>query len=292
MYSFLCSLRNNKKLDFSSSKDLINDLNLIRIRVERLRVEINNRKITFHDGLKEPINSERLLDLETEAIMGRLFSGGAIDATTLFEQLGSSALDFTNIHDWSEEIPDISSRSARIFTVWADDTQTNKIFGIARGFFVIVPFRFSLGTAEEYYKFLEDTTPYYPMAIITALKYVPMQKEFLDTFLRMLRKYLSLKWVERRDNTINSLKKGSDLWKRYVFSFKELIYFSFQCPSIDRELIDSLQRNNYRITGIMQLLASPSPSYDTASINHFISAAQKKMADFEKEENMSKEVED
>jgi hypothetical protein len=43
------------------------------------------------------------------------------------------------------------------------------------------------------------------------------------------------------------------------------------------ELIDSLQRNNYRITGIMQLLTSPSPSYNEASVKHHILAAKKQL---------------
>ena len=237
---------------------------------------MENFNIKFHNGQKEPLNSERMADFERKSIMARLFSEEVINATSLLEQLGPTILDYTNIHDWSQEIPDISTKSARIFIIWAENSQTKEILGVTRGFFIIVPFTFTMQTAEEYYKFQEDT-PYYPMAIVTSLKYISMPKKHLDTFLSKLRDYLSLEWIERRKTIIDNLKKDSDLWKRYLFSFKELIHFTFQCPSIDRELIDSLQRNNYRITGIIQLLASPSPSYDEASVKHHILTAKKQL---------------
>ncbi|MFX0172297.1 MAG: hypothetical protein ACFE9L_10280 [Candidatus Hodarchaeota archaeon] len=104
-----------------------------------------------------------------------------------------------------------------------------------------------------------------------------MPKKHLDSFLSKLRDYLSQEWIECKKTIIDYLKKGSDLWKRYLFSFEKLIHFTFQCPSIDRELIDSLQRNNYRITGILQFLASPSPSYDEAFVKHHILEAKEQL---------------
>ncbi|MFX0212433.1 MAG: hypothetical protein ACFFDT_41045, partial [Candidatus Hodarchaeota archaeon] len=104
----------------------------------------------------------------------------------------------------------------------------------------------------------------------------------LEFLLEQMRKGISSNWKEVRKKTIKRLSKGSDLWKRYVFSFEEVIHFTFLCPSIDREMIDTLQRNNYRISGVMQLLSSSAPSYDEATIKHHLLSSQKMLKEVEK----------
>jgi hypothetical protein len=47
-------------------------------------------------------------------------------------------------------------------------------------------------------------------------------------------------------------------------------------------MIDALQRNNYRISGVMQLLSSSAPSYDEATIKHHLRLSQKVIKEVEK----------
>ncbi|MFX0172296.1 MAG: hypothetical protein ACFE9L_10275 [Candidatus Hodarchaeota archaeon] len=60
---------------------------------------MENFNIKFHNGQKEPLTSERMVDLEKKSIMKRLFSEDVINATSLIEQLGPTLLDYTNIHE-------------------------------------------------------------------------------------------------------------------------------------------------------------------------------------------------
>ncbi|MFX0141114.1 MAG: hypothetical protein ACFFDN_46175, partial [Candidatus Hodarchaeota archaeon] len=221
---------------------------------------------------------ERMTEFENKSAFDRLFSSPAIELTTAFEQLGPCAIDFTNIHVWSKDIPDIDERSARIFSLWVEDTDTKNILGIVHGFFMVLPFIVTPTSVKDYYALKEDT-PYYPMGIVRSFRTIIREKKKLDWFLDQIRDAISQNWKELREKTITRLPKGSELWRRYILSFDNIIHYTFLCPSIDREVIDALQRNDYRISGIMQLLASPSPAYDAATLAHHIRGAKKMISE-------------
>ncbi len=234
--------------------------------------------IKIYNGRKKPIDVERMTELENIGIVEKFFSGRGIELASVFEQLGPWACDFTNIHIWSKEIPDIDERSSRLFSLWAEDTNTRKVLGIVHGYFMVVPFALTPSSIRDYYTLQEDT-PYYPMAIVTSFRTIIQEENKMDSFLDKMRDAISQNWMEIREKTIARLPKGSELWKRYIFSFDNIIHYTFLCPSIDRELIDALQRNGYRISGVMQLLASPSPSYDEATFAHHIRGAKKMISE-------------
>lgn len=215
-----------------------------------------------------------MIIFEQKSMIERYFESREFETSTLIEIFGPWAIDFTNLHGWSKEIPDIDPRSARLFSIWAEDASTNEIVGVASGFFLLVPFTFSLTQVREYYS-PKENVPYYPMAIMHTMRTTIKEERQLVLFLDRLREGISLNWEECRKNVINHLPKKSELWKRYVLSFENIIHFTFLCPSIDREIIDALTRSNYRISGVMQLLASPAPSYDHITIEHHLRAAQK-----------------
>jgi hypothetical protein len=81
-------------------------------------------------------------------------------------------------------------------------------------------------------------------------------------------------WQALRKTLIDSLEK-TKLWERYVFSLDQLIYYSFLIPSVDRELISALKRKNHRTTGIMQIMASQTPSYDQIQMKVHLEEAKK-----------------
>lgn len=238
-------------------------------------------KITIHNGRETAIGFKRMVEFDTKSLLDRLFKGRDVDSIKVIEQLGPWSLDFTNVFGLAEDVPDIDSRSIRLFTIWAEDTDKEEVLGLVRGFFVLLPFIMSPKIAKEYYMFQEDV-PYYPMAIISSLRTTIQEEARLDWFLDQMRDGISSNWKELREKTIKRLPKDSDLWKRFVLSFDNIIHFTFLCPSIDRELIDALQRNDYRLSGVMQLLASPSPSYDEATVKHHLTSARKVMQQFEK----------
>jgi len=237
--------------------------------------------VIIHNGRQNALDGERLMEFDIKCVLGRFFPTRDIDFSSLFEQFGDWAIDFTNLQGWAEEIPDIDPRSARLFTIWAEDENTGDVLGVMRGFFVLVPFTLSPTTLKEYFLLQEDMT-YYPMAIISSFRTRIHEEHKLDFLLDQMRKGISSNWKEVRKSTIKHLSKGSDLWKRYVFAFEDVIHFTFLCPSIDREMIDTLQRNNYRISGVMQLLSSSSPSYDEATIKYHLHSAQKVLKEVEK----------
>lgn len=128
---------------------------------------------------------------------------------------------------------------------------------------------------------IEEDVPYYPMAVISSFRTSIRDEKTLDCFIDQMKEGISLNWKELRNKIIKRLLKGTDLWKRFILSFDQVIHFTFLCPSIDRELIDALHRNNYRISGVMQLLASTSPAYDETTINQYFRLAKKTLSEFE-----------
>ncbi|MFX0015099.1 MAG: hypothetical protein ACFFB2_08250 [Promethearchaeota archaeon] len=251
--------------------------------VIELRNNLKKIDIIIHDGREEPIELGQMIDFEKNVYERFYEPAREYDTTHQIEKLGPVLIDFTNVHSWAKDIPDIDPRSARLFSVWLEDAKTHKIIGIAHGFFILLPFLLSSATPQEYYSFQGDG-PYYPIAIIYSVRTTISNEMQLDLFLDRLWEGISANWKKIRTNIINRLPKGSDLWKRYIFSFENIIHFTFLCPSIDREIIDALERNDYRITSVLQLLASPTPSYDEATIKHHLYTARKVL----KEANTSK----
>lgn len=231
--------------------------------------------IIFHDGIKEPIDVERMSEFDIQSVLDQLFDSRTdIDSASVLEELGPWVLDYTNLHDWSENIPDVQKNGSRLFQLWAENTSTSRIIGVTKGHFVLVPFTLSSSAMKDYYA-LEATPPYYPMAIITSLRSALREPEDLDEFLKALFEAVSQNWKERRQEAIETLGKETELWKRYVYCFEDIIHFTVLCPSIHRRLIDALKRQGQRITGVMQLLASSSPSYDRVAIEHHMKKARK-----------------
>ncbi|MFX0113050.1 MAG: hypothetical protein ACFFB3_00730 [Candidatus Hodarchaeota archaeon] len=248
-------------------------------------MEKSNRKILiqFHDGREKAIDVYRMIEFENKSLHDRLFKGHEeIRAKTILEELGPCVIDFANIHGWSEDIPDIHPRSARLFTIWGENSETGEVIGVVRGFFVLPPFTTTRISTKDYYM-QRERVPYYPLACISSFRTILQEKEALNEFLNQLLEEISANWQNLRNDAISRLKRGSDLWKRYVLSFDQIIHFSFLCPSIDREVIEALKRKDFRITGVMQLLAATSPFYDQAAISHHLRTVHEILDEVEKE---------
>ncbi|MFW9917958.1 MAG: hypothetical protein ACFFGZ_20350, partial [Candidatus Thorarchaeota archaeon] len=104
-------------------------------------MERTSRKIAFkfYNGQEKAIEVNRMTDFEVKSTRDRLFEGRSIDSPVLIEELGPCVIDFSNIHGWSEAIPDIHPHSTRLFTIWGEDNETGEIAGIAHGFTLLVP---------------------------------------------------------------------------------------------------------------------------------------------------------
>ncbi|MHA2247599.1 MAG: hypothetical protein ACXADY_21805 [Candidatus Hodarchaeales archaeon] len=208
-------------------------------------------QLRFYNGRDHSIDKKRLAEFETRAIINRYYAGEEIDVATLIEDLGPINLDFTNIHPWSEKIPDIDKRSARLFTIWAEDEETKDIAIILRGFYVVLSFKWGKSQLIDYFG-LTENVPYFPMAVISALRTVVYDNLQLTALLDRTKVAIEDNWRELRQQTLNHLEKNDELWKRYVFCFDKIIHFSFLCSCMDRELIDSLRKEGYRTTDHQQ----------------------------------------
>jgi len=239
-------------------------------------------QLQFYNGRDHSIDKKRLAEFETRAIINRYYHGEEIDVATLIEDLGPINLDFTNIHPWSEKIPDIDRRSARLFTLWAEDRETKDVVLILRGFYVVLSFTWGKTQLIDYFG-LTENVPYYPMAVISSLRTVVYENIQLRALLDRIKAELEENWKELRQQVINNLDKNDDLWKRYIFCFDKIIHFSFLCSSMDRELIDSLRKEGYRTTGVLQLMSSPTISYDEAMIKSHLKEARKIIEEAERE---------
>ncbi|MHA1944828.1 MAG: hypothetical protein ACW97W_01900 [Candidatus Hodarchaeales archaeon] len=246
---------------------------------------LNQKNITnlkFYDGRYHSIDKERLHKFEMEAVINRFYGGRNITSTNLIEDLGPIQLDFTNIHPWSEEIPDIHEKSARLFTLWAERIESRDVILILKGFYVLLPFKWEESTLKDYYDLAREDLPYYPVAVISSFRTTIKEEIKILKILDIVTPEIELNWRMLRQRVIENLNPGSDLWKRYVLCFDRIIHFSILCPSIDRELIDALRMKNYRTTGVFQLLASPAAAYDQAMINSHLTEAKKLIGEQEK----------
>jgi len=154
-------------------------------------------QLRFYDGRKYSIDQKRIADFEMRAIINRYYHGEDIDVSTLIEDLGPINLDFTNIHPWAEKIPDIDRRSARLFTIWAEDEKTKEVVVILRGFYVVLSFTWGKSQLSEYFG-LADDSPYYPIAVITALRTAIYEDNKLSVLLDRIKNEIELHWRELR----------------------------------------------------------------------------------------------
>ncbi|MFW9996872.1 MAG: hypothetical protein ACFFD4_32825 [Candidatus Odinarchaeota archaeon] len=248
--------------------------------------EVVNR-LKFHNGHFNAIDEKRISGFEAKAIIDRFYFGQNVDVTAIIEDLGPTVVLFSNVQPWSGELPDIDKKSARLFTIWAEDEKTKEVITIIQGFFILSPFKFhGEETFVDYYYFKENV-PYYPIAIISGFLTV-LNAELIDDLLERLIEEIQKYWGELRQRVIESVSK-TNLWKRYVFSFEKIIHFSFVCPSFDRGLFEALRRKNYRVTNVLQLMASPTPSYDQAKVKTHIEEAKRTLekAGFKKNKRTS-----
>jgi hypothetical protein len=230
-------------------------------------------QLKFYNGLLHRIDKKRMTEFEQKSLIDRFFSGQEVFTEDVIEELGPTAVHFSNVQPWADEIPDIDTRSARTFSLWAEDLTTNEVVVTIRGFYVLIPLHWSKDTIQDYY-FVSENIPYFPMAIIPSFMTIINQGDLLNDLIECVKKEIQKNWRELRQRIINTLKK-TDLWKRYVLSFEKIIHFTFLCPSFDRMLVKALQKHNYRFTGGLQMLASPTHSYDEAIILSHLNGAKK-----------------
>lgn len=228
-------------------------------------------RLQFHDGRTNAIEKDRLIQFEIRSVLDRFYQNRTLNAAKVLDDIGSIHVDYTNIQDFHSEIPDIDKRSARLFTLWAEEIDTKEIALILRGFFILVPFDYSKEALKYYYY---HEAPSYPMALITAFRTIYEEVEILSNVIDQVKGALLTHWKALRLILINTLKK-TKLWERYVLSLDQLIYYSFLIPSLDRELISALKRTNHRTTGIMQIMASQTPSYNQVQMKNHMEGAKK-----------------
>ena len=230
---------------------------------------INN--LQFHDGRKTSISQERLVQFDIRSVVDRFYQTQTIDASAVISDLGPIHIDYTNIQDWAGEIPDIDKRSARVFILWADNPETKEVFLLLRGYFILVPFQFGIEQLKEYH--FQHDTPCQPMAIISSFRTTFDDVEVLVELVDRVENELNNHWRETRKNLIDTLEK-TFLWERYVYSLETISYISYLCPSIDRELLAALKRKNFSPTGVLQVMASPTGSYDQLSLESHLKEAK------------------
>ncbi|MHA2089808.1 MAG: hypothetical protein ACW98K_03015 [Candidatus Kariarchaeaceae archaeon] len=230
--------------------------------------------LRFYDGRKHKISAEKMVRFDMKSIFDRYYPDKTKQAYEVFEDLGGFVLEFTNLLEGYDEIPDLDEKSARLFSIWAEDDVSKEVVLVLRGIFVLTPYNFTIEKVENYYSGRELDDIYYPTAVLTVFRTTIVDIDELEKLLDRSLIEIEAQWKLLRRNTIQRLSSGTHLWRRYVNSIEKLIHYTFQIPSIDRETLDTLKRKNYRITNFMMLLASTTPSYDTATIEHHIKWAR------------------
>ncbi|MFW9853486.1 MAG: hypothetical protein ACFFFG_00400 [Candidatus Thorarchaeota archaeon] len=241
-----------------------------------------NDQFAFYDGQIHPIDKERMSNFDTMAFIDRFYPDlDTITHEQIIGELGTHAIDFTNIHGWSQEIPDVDDRSARLFTIWAENVLTKEVIAIVKGHIILHPFESTRNGIKDYYFGTADT-PYYPKVLITTFRIVLTEAKELNDFISQLFDVIEIKWQTIRKRVISS-SVDPEIRKRYILSFKKIIYYSCVIPSVDKDLIKALRRKDYVITGVSQILSAKSVSYDEALVAHHINIAKKQISLMEKE---------
>ena len=107
-----------------------------------------------------------------------------------------------------------------MFTLWAEDEETNDVVLIIRGFYVVLSFTWGRSQLNDYFG-LKENVPYYPMVVISGLRTIINDDLQLRTLLDRIRDEIELNWRKLRQQVINNLDKNDDLWKRYVLCFEK-----------------------------------------------------------------------
>ncbi len=230
-----------------------------------------SQKFTFYNGLEHKIDVNRLIEFDTAQVQRYFSDPSSIEISQMFEDLGPWVFDYTNLQRWGNEIPDIHEHSARIFLLWAEEIETKQLCLIMRGFYALTPFDMGVQT---YYNANDKITPFYPMAILSNFRTNYKESKDIDPLIDEAMKALNSQWRQLRNKIIGRLETGSELWARYNYTIDKIIHFTLVCPSMDRELIESLRKKGYSTTGVMQLLSSPVDEYSKASIDEHIRKAQ------------------
>ena len=134
---------------------------------------------------------------------------------------------------------------------------------------------------EDYY-FGKTDASYYPKVLITTFKIVLTEAKKLDDFITYLSDVIEIKWQSIRERVISS-SVNKDIRKRFILSFKKIIYYSYIIPSVEQDLIKALKRRDYLITGVSQILSSKSVSYDEAVVDNHINESKKLISLMENE---------
>ncbi|MFW9853477.1 MAG: hypothetical protein ACFFFG_00355 [Candidatus Thorarchaeota archaeon] len=243
------------------------------------------QQLRFHDGLSSSIDRERLLSFEMKAVIDRLYGkeGNVIYSTTLMEELGPINIDFTNLHSHLKtDIPDLDARTARLFSLWAENPDTEEIIAIMRGYFILIPFRWGESTIRDYY-FYDDVnnkgeqhhTPFYPMVVIASFRTIYSEPEEIIALIERSLSEIEAHWQRLRKRLVHRIDKESKVWSRYVLAMDKIIHYTFLVPTIERELISTLRNNGYRTTGVLQLLASPTITYNETELQEHLREAKR-----------------
>jgi hypothetical protein len=256
---------------------------------ERLRSDNYMKKVQqllFHDGLKSSINRERLFRFEMKAVIDRLYGkeGREIYSTTLMEELGPINIDFTNLHaHLRQDIPDLDPRTARLFSLWAENPDTKEIVAILRGYYILIPFRWGESTIRDYYFYDNDhqpsetreQTPFYPMVVIASFRTTFSDPEIINALIERSLAEIEEHWKRLRQGIVERVDKDSKVWSRYVLAMDKVIHYTFLIPTMEREIIETLRKSGYRTTGVLQLLASPTLSYNETELQEHLREAQR-----------------
>ncbi len=229
------------------------------------------KDLQFHDGRINPITHDRLVQFDISSVVERFYQTRTVDASAVISDLGPIHIDFTNIQDWAEDIPDIDDRSGRIFILWAENPDTNEVVLKIRGFFILVPFEFGMEQLKEYHT--RHDTPCHPMAIISSIRTIFDDVDILTELIDRIDKELNDHWQKTRKRLIERLERNF-LWERYVYSLDTISHISYLCPSMDRELLAALKRKEFSSTGVLQVMASPTSSYDQVSLQSHLKKAK------------------
>lgn len=247
-------------------------INTLRELIE-LTTKIDDFK--FYDGTQHFIDTKRMIEFEKKAVMEKYFNKENIIAKDLIETLGPFQFDFTNMMEWSTNIPDINPKSARLFCLWVEDINTKKVVAILRGYIFLISFDWSLSSVDDYFEVKDHDIPYYPYIVISSFRNIFTTYKEIEDLVLASKKAIQKHWKSLRIKVINQLPKNSDLWNRYVASVEELISISILFPSFDLKLQNVLKELNFTTSSVFQLASSPTKTFNKAMIKDHLSQVKK-----------------
>lgn len=240
----------------------------------------STKDLKFYDGLKTPIDRDRYNVFENKSVLDRFFSRNIV-AVSLFETFGYGLADFTNVHPLYFQFPDIKD-TLRIFTLWAEDRKTNEVVVLLRGFYILEPFIVKDQTLLDDFSRLGES--FQPFALVSSIRTIIQDSDQLGRLIEWVKTEIEQHWKKRRQIVIETLDPDNPVWKRFVFSFDKILYYSFVCPSIDREFTSAFRKLNFHLTSIFQQFSSPTADYDQAIIKPYLRDVKAILVKYSKEE--------